>query len=61
MDALTATIVLFGLLILFLLLGLPLAFTLGGVAMIGCILLLGPKGFMIMSAQTYAALDKFTL
>jgi len=52
---------LFGLLIFFLVLGLPLAFTLGGVAMIGCLLLLGPKGFLIMGAQTYAAMDKFTL
>ena len=56
-----ATIILFGCLILFLALGLPLAFTLGGVAMIGCLLLWGPKGFMIMAAQTYAAMSKFTL
>ncbi len=61
MTAALATIILFGLLILFLALGLPLAFTLGGVAMIGCLLLWGPSGFMIMAAQTYATMIKFTL
>lgn len=61
MDAVTATIMLFGLLIFFLILGLPLAFTLGGVAIIGCLLLWGPEGLMIMAAQVYSPISTFSL
>jgi len=61
MDALTATIVLFGLLIFFLVLGLPLAFTLGGVAMIGVFLIWGPIGLSIAASQIYASMSKFSL
>jgi len=61
MDALTATIVLFGLLILFLVFGLPLAFTLGGVAMIGVLFIWGPIGLSIAAAQIWAAMSKFSL
>ncbi|MBN1103372.1 MAG: TRAP transporter large permease subunit [Deltaproteobacteria bacterium] len=55
------TLILFGCLFLYLALGLPLAFVLGGVGMIGCLILWGPSGFMIASSQGYAAMGKFTL
>ncbi|MBN2031846.1 MAG: TRAP transporter large permease subunit [Deltaproteobacteria bacterium] len=55
------TVILFGCLFLYLALGLPLAFVLGGVGMIGCLILWGPSGFMIASSQGYAAMGKFTL
>jgi tripartite ATP-independent transporter DctM subunit len=55
------TLLLFGALILFLLLGLPLAFVLGGVGVVGCYFLWGPKGLMIASSQAYGAMGKFTL
>ncbi len=56
-----ATLILFGSLILFLVLGLPLAFTLGGVGVIGILLLWGPDGLMVAASQLYAAMGKFTL
>ncbi len=60
-TTLLVTLILFGCLFLFLALGLPLAFVLGGVGMIGCLILWGPSGFMIASSQGYAAMGKFTL
>lgn len=60
-SALLLTVILFGCLFLYLALGLPLAFVLGGVGMIGCLILWGPSGFMIASSQGYAAMGKFTL
>jgi tripartite ATP-independent transporter DctM subunit len=60
-SALLITLILFGCLFLYLALGLPLAFVLGGVGMIGCLILWGPSGFMIASSQGYAAMGKFTL
>ena len=60
-SALLVTLILFGCLFLYLALGLPLAFVLGGVGMIGCLILWGPSGFMIASSQGYAAMGKFTL
>lgn len=56
-----ATVILFGCLVLFLALGLPLAFTLGGVGVIGILLLWGPGGLMVVASQMYAAMGKFTL
>lgn len=61
MDAITATIVLFGLLILFLVLGLPLAFALGGVAMIGVLLIWGPSGLSIGVLQIWGVMSTFSL
>ena len=55
------TLLLFGALILFLVLGLPLAFVLGGVGMVGCYFLWGSKGLYVSVAQTYGAMGKFTL
>ncbi|MGB9698054.1 MAG: TRAP transporter large permease [Thermodesulfobacteriota bacterium] len=55
------TILLFGALILFLALGLPLAFVLGGVGVVGCYFLWGSKGLFMAAAQAYGAMGKFTL
>ena len=55
------TLLLFGALILFLALGLPLAFVLGGVGLVGCYFLWGSKGLFVVAAQTYGAMGKFTL
>lgn len=55
------TLLLFGALVLFLALGLPLAFVLGGVGMGGCYFLWGSKGLYIAAAQAYGAMGKFTL
>jgi len=55
------TILLFGALILFLALGLPLVFVLGGVGVVGCYFLWGSKGLFVAAAQAYGAMGKFTL
>ena len=55
------TILLFGALILFLVLGLPLAFVLGGVGVVGSYFLWGNKGLFVAAVQAYAAMGKFTL
>lgn len=55
------TLLLFGALILFLALGLPLAFVLGGVGIVGCYFLWGSKGLFVAAAQAYGAMGKFTL
>ena len=55
------TLLLFGALLLFLVLGLPLSFVLGGVGMVGCYFLWGSKGLFVVTAQAYGAMGKFTL
>jgi tripartite ATP-independent transporter DctM subunit len=55
------TLLLFGALLLFLALGLPLSFVLGGVGMVGCYFLWGSKGLFVAAAQAYGAMGKFTL
>jgi len=55
------TLLLFGSLILFLALGLPLSFVLGGVGMVGCYFLWGSKGLFVAAAQAYGAMGKFSL
>ena len=55
------TILLFGALILFLALGLPLAFVLGGVGVVGSYLLWGDRGLYLITTQAYASMGKFTL
>ena len=55
------TLLLFGALVLFLALGLPIAWVLGGVGVVGCYFLWGPKGLFVAAAQTYGAMGKFTL
>ena len=51
----------FGALLLFLLLGLPLSFVLGGVSMIFLYFTWGPESFYMVAAQTWGAMNKFTL
>jgi tripartite ATP-independent transporter DctM subunit len=55
------TVLLFGALVLFLVLGLPLAFVLGGVGVVGSYFLWGSKGLFVAAVQAYAAMGKFTL
>jgi tripartite ATP-independent transporter DctM subunit len=55
------TVLLFGALILFLALGLPLAFVLGGVGVVGSYLLWGDRGLYLIATQAYASMGKFTL
>ena len=55
------TVLLFGALILFLALGLPLAFVLGGVGVAGSYLLWGDRGLYLITTQAYASMGKFTL
>jgi len=55
------TVLLFGAIIVFLALGLPLAFVLGGVGVAGSYLLWGNKGLFLLASQAYGAMGKFTL
>lgn len=55
------TILFFGGLFLFLLSGLPLTFVLGGVSMIFLYFTWGPEAFYMVAAQTWGAMEKFTL
>lgn len=55
------TLLLFGAIVLFLVLGLPLAFVLGGVGVVGCYLLWGDKGLFLITSQAYGTMGKFTL
>lgn len=51
----------FGALLVFLILGLPLSFVLGGVSMIFLYFTWGPESFYMVAAQTWGAMNKFTL
>lgn len=55
------TLLFFGTLLLFLLLGLPLAFVLGGVSVIFLYFTWGPESFYMVAAQTWDAMNKFIL
>ncbi|OPY86302.1 MAG: Sialic acid TRAP transporter permease protein SiaT [Smithella sp. PtaU1.Bin162] len=55
------TLLLFGSLILLLALGLPLAFVLGGVGVVGSCILWGDKGLYLVTSQAWGAMNKFTL
>ena len=55
------TVLLFGAIIVFLALGLPLSFVLGGVGVAGSYLLWGDKGLYLLTSQAYGAMGKFTL
>ena len=48
-------------LFVFLMLGLPLSFVLGGVSIAFIYASWGPQGFYIVAAQTWGAMNKFTL
>ncbi|MBN1382789.1 MAG: TRAP transporter large permease subunit [Deltaproteobacteria bacterium] len=55
------TILFFSSLLIFLFLGLPLAFVLGGVSIIFIYFTWGPQAFYMVAAQTWGAMNKFTL
>lgn len=55
------TVILFGAIIFFLCLGLPLAFVLGGVGVVGCYFLWGDRGLFMIASQAWGAMNKFTL
>ena len=55
------TVLMFASLIVFLLLGLPLAFTLGGIAVVFTLLLWGPDGLYMMGLITLDRLTNFVL
>ncbi len=55
------TILFFASLLFFLLLGLPLSFVLGGVSVIFIYFTWGPEAFYLVAAQTWGAMNKFTL
>ncbi len=55
------TLLLFGALVFFLVLGLPLTYVLGGVGVVGSYLLWGDKGLLLLASQAYGAMGKFTL
>ena len=55
------SILFFGSLLVFLVLGLPLTFVLGGVSMIFIYFTWGPEAFYMVAAQTWGAMNKFTL
>jgi tripartite ATP-independent transporter DctM subunit len=55
------TILFFLALLLFLALGLPLSFVLGGVSIIFIYATWGPQAFYMVAAQTWGAMNKFTL
>jgi tripartite ATP-independent transporter DctM subunit len=55
------TLLFFLALFVFLLLGLPLSFVLGGVSIIFIYFTWGPEAFYLVAAQTWGAMNKFTL
>ncbi|MCG6908864.1 MAG: TRAP transporter large permease subunit [Deltaproteobacteria bacterium] len=55
------TLLFFGALVFFLLSGLPLSFVLGGVSMIFLYFTWGPESFYMVAAQTWGAMNKFSL
>lgn len=55
------TLLFFGALFIFLLSGLPLSFVLGGVSLIFLYFTWGPESFYMVAAQTWGAMNKFSL
>jgi tripartite ATP-independent transporter DctM subunit len=55
------TIILFGSLVILLFLGLPLVFSLGGVATLFTIFIWGPKALAVLANRTYMVMDMFVL
>jgi tripartite ATP-independent transporter DctM subunit len=55
------TFLFFGALLVFLVAGLPLSFVLGGVSMIFLYFTWGPEAYYMVAAQTWGAMNKFTL
>ena len=54
------TLLFFAALLIFLLMGLPLAFVLGGVSVIFLYFTWGPQAFYMVASQTWGAMNKFT-
>ena len=54
------TAIFFGTLLLFLILGVPLSFVLGGVSIVFMYLTWGPNSFYMVAAQAWGAMEKFT-
>lgn len=61
MDIELLTLIFFASLLLLLLMGLPLSFVLGGVSVIFLYFTWGPQSFYMIAAQTWGAMNKFTL
>ncbi len=61
MSVTMLTILFFGALIVALVLGLPLAFTLGGVSMVFLYFTWGPESYYMIVAQTWGNMNKFTI
>jgi tripartite ATP-independent transporter DctM subunit len=61
MDPAWVTVFLFSSLVVFLLLGLPIAFTLGGLALLFTFLLWGPSGLLMMVSHAYGESTNFIL
>lgn len=55
------TFLFFASLLIFLLLGLPLSFVLGGISIVFIYFTWGPQAFYMVAAQTWGAMNKFTL
>ncbi len=55
------TLLFFSSLLIFLLLGLPLGFVLGGISIVFIYFTWGPQAFYMVAAQTWGAMNKFTL
>ncbi len=55
------TLLFFASLVLFLILGLPLSFVLGGISVVFIYFTWGPQAFYMVAAQTWGAMNKFTL
>lgn len=61
MDPLLYTVLLFGLLLVLLALGLPIAFALGGLAILFTLLIWGPSGLMMIVSHAYGEANNFIL
>lgn len=61
MSVTLLTILFFGVLLIALVLGLPLSFTLGGVSMVFLYFTWGPESYYMVVAQTWGNMNKFTI
>ena len=61
MSVTLLTILFFGALLVFLTLGLPLTFTLGGVSVVFLYFTWGPEAFYMVASQTWGNMNKFTI
>jgi tripartite ATP-independent transporter DctM subunit len=61
MLSLTTIIILLALVLVLLALGMPIAFALGGVATLGVLILMGPKGLFMLFSTTYGEVTNYLL